>query len=203
MTLLQYLFSIVFSFLLLVGCSQTDDHFIGSIDAMTILPGEHTFQLFINDERVGTNNMVIQNGFYISFGNNIYDRVTKIDETISINSSTETMTTFTKDIDSDGYYYLSDEVSGLTTPYIQFPIAYSSELYGPFSAISTENYRLNVTMFHETYTNKLGFEFANVIEAEGVDGLIKLFFNNEFFIIQKEDFRYQTTIQSLDLNYEI
>ena len=43
-------------------------------------------------------------------------------------------------------------------------------------------------MFHEAYTNKLGFEFTNVIEAEGVDGLIKLFFNNEFFIIQKEIF---------------
>ena len=203
MTLLQYLSSIVFSLLLLVGCSQTDDHFMDSIDAITILPGEHTFQLFINDEKVGTNNMVIQNGFYISFGDYLYDRTTKIDETISIHSSTETVTTFTKDIESDGYFYLSDDVPGLTTPYIQFPIAYNSEVYGPFSAISTENYRLNVTTFHETYINKLGFEFTNVIEAEGVDGLIKLFFNNEFFIIQKEDFRYQPTIQSLDLNYEI
>ena len=200
MSPLQYLFSILFSLLFLVGCSQTPDHFTESINTLTIEPGEHTFQLFINDEKVGTNNMVIQNGFYISFDDDYtYDRTTKIDETISIYSSTETVTTFTKDIESDGYFYLSDDIPSLTTPYIEFPIAYDSKLYGPFSAISTSNYQLNITMFHETYTNKLGFQFTNVMEAQGVDGLIKLFFNSDYFIIQKEDYRYQSTIQSLDL----
>ena len=72
--------------------------------------------------KVGTNNMVIQTGFYISFGDYLYDRVTKIDETISIYSSTEIITTFAKDIESGGYYYLSDDVAGLTTPLYNFQL---------------------------------------------------------------------------------
>lgn len=203
MSQLQYLFSILFSLLLLAGCSQTDDHFTESINTLTIEPGQHTFQLFMNGDNVGTNNMVIQNGIYISFGDNSADRTIKIEETILFNSSTEIITTFTRDVETDGYFYLSDDIPSLTTPYIEFPIVYNSELYGPFSAISTENYQLNVTMFHETYTNKLGFQFTNVMEAQDVNGLIKLFFNNDYFIIQKEDYRYQPTIQSLDVTFEI
>ena len=203
MSQLQYLFSILFSLLFLVGCSQSADHFTESINTLTIEPGEHTFQLFLNDENVGTNNMVIQDGIYISFGDNPADRTIKIEETVSFNSSSEVITTFVRDIDSDGYFYLSDDIPSLTTPYIEFPIAYNSELYGPFSAISTANYQLNVTMFHETYTNKLGVQFTNVMEAQGVNGLIKLFFNSDYFIIQKEDYRYQPTIQSLDVTFEI
>ena len=201
MTRFQYQCCIIFSSLILclTGCSNSSNTFSNRISELTIDAGNTTFTIFINGTKVGTNNVTVQTGIYKSFDGVIHDRCTKMDETITINSASQTSTSYSKKI-VDGYMYLSDEVSTLNTAFIALPISENSKFYGPFSAISTENVHLNTVQFHEVYTNKLGHTFSNVMEAHNSNGLIRIFINQANFIIQKEDDRYEPTIQSLNPN---
>ncbi|MEK9727453.1 MAG: hypothetical protein VW397_05040 [Candidatus Margulisiibacteriota bacterium] len=200
--MIQYLyrFSIIFSlFIGLSGCSTAENGFSNTINDIQFSNQTRRMVITINSNQVGTNNMTILTGIYKSFNGTPHNQCINISENITINGETQTTTTFTKKIVS-GYMYLSDEISTLSTAYIQLPIAYNSRFFGPFSAISSENVTLTTVGFHETYTNQLGQTFENVMEAHDESGLIRLFINQANYIIQKEDYRYQPTIQSLDNN---
>ena len=70
---------------------------------------------------------------------------------------------------------------------------------GPFSGISTSNVTLLIRDVHHTFTNHNGHVFNNVIEASNSDDTIRVFINNDHFIVQKEDLRYVPIIHSLTL----
>ena len=194
----RYRLYIFFNILLLLlsGCSNSSDTFTNTITELSIETGSSTYSILINNNKVGTNNVTVLNGIYKSFNNVIHDRCTKIEESITINALSQTTTTYSKKI-IDGYMYLSDEIYMLNTPFIELPIRYNSSFYGPFSAVSSENVYLNTTKFHTTYTNTLGHTFNNVMEAQDESGLIRIYINQSDYIVQKEDYRYSPTIQSL------
>ena len=70
---------------------------------------------------------------------------------------------------------------------------------GYFGIMTDDLITLTMINFHSSYTNKNGHSFTDVAEYSSDNDLIKLFVNANYFIIQKEDYRYAPTIQSLSL----
>ncbi|MGA0241841.1 MAG: hypothetical protein ACO3K7_02430 [Candidatus Marinamargulisbacteria bacterium] len=189
------LYGLTFSIaiLLTTGCGQSTSPLpTTSIPDITIHTGNdeinRTYTILVNQQAIGTNNMTIRTVWKNSPG------VTKIEETVIIQTQSQTLTTHIKKQPTGGYQHVDDN-----TTYLPLPLSHNRQLSGPFSAISTQNITLQVVAIHDTYINALGHEFTSVAEAHDAKGTIRLFLNAEHFIIQKEDHRYAPTIQSLQL----
>lgn len=198
----QSQFLIIFSIVLLgiSGCSNkenvTSSISIEQIQIQATLM-DKIYSVYVNDETVGTNNITITTGILKTFDGIQYSHVIEVKETTSIYNKTGEVRTYAKE-KSDGYIMLSENNDHLKK-YIPFPLAINTPLFGPFSAITSDNIEIKIVAIHKSYTNKNGHKFNDVIEARNLDHTIRIYLNNDHFIIQKEDYRYLPTIQSLKL----
>ena len=134
-----------------------------------------------------------------SFQNIQYSQVIEIKETTSINNQSNTHEFYVKN-KTDGYILLSENSNSLNKNDGIISTKKSNEkMNGPFSGISTINVTLLIRDVHHTFTNHNGHVFNNVIEASNSDDTIRVFMNNDHFIVQKEDLRYVPIIHSLTL----
>lgn len=197
----HYHLIIIFSLmLLLAGCAKNQaEEDATSIDSIEINQGLYNYKIFIDDAEVGQTRMTILNGILETFNGIQYVNCTYIKEETSINGSSGSHFFFAQKL-VDGFLFLSDDISEYTTKYIPFPLTLGDQLYGPFSAISSENIFVNVTEHLPSYTNKNKHTFKNVMKATDETGLIHIYLSKEYYIVQKEDNRYAPTIQSLSLN---
>ena len=198
----QWQFLIIFSviFLSLSGCSNKEELTPSkSIDQIQIQATitDKIYTIYVNDDTVGTNNIKITTGILKTFNNVQYSHVIEVRETNTIYNKTGEIRTYSKE-KSDGYMMLSEDTNHLKT-YIPFPLTVNAPLFGPFSAITSQNIEVTISDIHENYINKNGHQFNDVIEARNSDETIRVFLNNDHFIIQKEDYRYLPTIHSLKL----
>ena len=184
--------------LLFIGCSKNNDTPTTNtgIETITLNASTKNYTIYANNTEIGTSQLTISTGIYKVFNDIPHDHVIEIKETTTINSSTGTHKTYSKKL-PDGYTFLSDNNNDLNNKLIPFPLNINEQLLGPFSAITTNNISLFITDIHSSYTNKNGHIFNDVIEAKNNDDTIRIFLNNDEFIIQKEDYRYLPTIQSL------
>ena len=158
---------------------------------------DHIYTIYVDNETVGTNNIKITTGVLKTFNEFQYSHVVEIKETVSLYGQTGEIRTYAKE-NSDGYVYLSEDDNHLKK-YIPFPLKTNASLYGPFCSITSQHIEVFIHEIHDSYINKNGHIFSNVIEARNKDDTIRIFINNDFFIIQKEDYRYLPTIQSLKI----
>ena len=192
---------IIFSSILCVffiGCAKNNETTpsTASIETMTLTTGTSNYSIYVNNTEIGTSQLIITTGIYKTFNGTPHDHVIEIKETTTINNTTGIHKTYSKKL-PDGYTFLSDENNDLNKKLIPFPLKINEKLLGPFSAITTKNIELFISTIHSSYTNKNGHTFNDVIEAKNNDDTIRAFINSDEFIIQKEDYRYLPTIQSL------
>jgi hypothetical protein len=196
----QWPFLIIFSvvFLSLSGCAKKEATTPSkSIDQIQIqaTTTDKIYTIYVNDDPVGTTAIKIQTGNLQTFNDVQYSHVIEVKETTIIYNKSGEIQTYSK-LKSDGYIMLSEDTNHLKK-YIPFPLSIGTPLFGPFSAITSHNIEVSVVNIHENYINKNGHVFNDVIEARNSDETIRVFLNNDDFIIQKEDYRYVPTVQSL------
>ena len=189
---------ILISLCCIVSCSNSDrSSFNDEISAIPLssISNPSLYTIYINGNQAGTASLSITNGFLYG-GNNC----SQIQENIMINNSSATINTYAKNLENNTGYYIVTADSGLTDDaYIPFPLDYLSQMTGYFGIMTDDLMTLTMIHFHNTYTNENGHSFTNVAEYSSDNDLIKLFVNANYFIIQKEDYRYTPTIQSLSL----
>lgn len=197
----RWQFLIIFSvlFLSLLACEKKESAIsskkINKIKIQAV--ANRVYSIYVNDETIGTNNVKITTGVLKTFNGTQYSFVTEVKETTTILNKIGEIATYTQE-KTDGYVILSENDHHFKK-YMPFPLTINETLFGPFSAVSSENINVTITNIHESYINKNGHLFYDVIEARNADETIRVFINNDFFIIQKEDYRYLPTIQSLRL----
>ncbi|MGC6367289.1 MAG: hypothetical protein ACON35_04740 [Candidatus Marinamargulisbacteria bacterium] len=166
---------------------------------MTIKAGEYSYTNYIDNIPVGNTTLTVKDGIFASFNGVHYLNCTYIKEDVNINGLTGSHGFYSQHL-SDGYVFLSDEVTDFKIKVIPFPLEVGERLYGPFSSITTENFYLTVVKHHAQYTNKNGLTFNNVFQATDKTSKINIYLNEDNYIIQKEDLRYIPTVQSLTNN---
>ena len=201
MTRYPLLYTLIFSLCLLLitaceksGISIPDEE----INSITLANSTQVYTIHVNNEKVATSNKVIETGYQITINGLSYSFCLQIEEGLTMDGQTSTNNTYIKEF-ADGYTYLSLD-DGLTeSSYIPFPLKYGETLYGPFEVFTTSNITVTIIDFHSSYENKNGATFTDVFEAENDSGTIRIFINEAHFLIQKEDYRYAPSIQSLYL----
>ena len=197
----QFLLKFIFSCLiLLTGCESNTtavpSNEINNISFGDVNKGKsQTFSIYIDNEEIGTCTSNITTGIldppYIS--------IIRYKETIQYNESNGEINTYFKEY-ADGYTFYEIGEGPSLNKYLPLPLKYGETLYGPFGVINPNMIRITIVDFHSTYTNKNNHTFSNVFEASNNSGTVRIFLNETYFIIQKEDLRYASTIQSLKLN---
>ena len=183
----------------LIACSsETNSSFDDEITSISLssIPESNSYTIYVNDEDVGTNTITYSDDSFLVSGY----LSSQIQESITINSISTTITTYAKNLDSGNGYYIVTSSDGLTNnAYIPFPLKYLSQMTGYFGIMTDDLISVTMIGLHASYTNKNGHTFSDVAELASDNDLIKLFVNDDYFIIQKEDYRYSPTIQSLNL----
>jgi hypothetical protein len=196
---LQFRPIIYFSLVLFVfwGCARTlEEPFSHDIQTLNMVHNSvKTYGIFIDNIRVGTNTLTIRTNILKSFHTISYRCVALIEDIHLMDATTQTIT-YLKPV-SNGYIFLSDDYPNLTKTYIPLPITKNSAFFGPFSAITTDPVSLTAVAVHKTFVTYTGLVFDNVIEARSATNQIRVFINSDHFIIQREDYRYRPTIQTL------
>ena len=181
-----------------ISCSSdTSSSFDDEISTISLssIPDPNSYIIYVDGDQAGTATLSVTGGFL--YGG---QRCSQIQEDITINDSSATINTYAKDLESNTGYYIVTDDSGLTDDaYIPFPLDYLSQMTGYFGIMTDDLITLTMINFHSSYTNKNGHSFTDVAEYSSDNDLIKLFVNANYFIIQKEDYRYAPTIQSLSL----
>ena len=197
----QFLRKFIFSlFIILVACDSNSTSIPDEeVHSISFENGqEQIYSISIDNETIGTNNVTITTGIQRTIDDVSYSFVIEYKETVEFSDSTGELNTYFKEY-ADGHIYFSWENGPIQYKFIPFPIKYGESLYGPFGILNTDSILITITNFHDTYINHNNHSFSNVFEAENSSGTIRVFINEDYFIIQKEDYRYGTTIQSLIL----
>ena len=187
-----YFNSIFIIILFLIGCTSSSV-IDNEIEYILLSNTTQTYTISSNNEQIGTNNITITAIDIINSTS-----TTLYEESITINDIEVDYSFRTKNLEN-GYFLYADDTGITTTVFIPFPIEYESSLTGRYGILSNENITVYMTNFHESYTNYNNETFTNVIELSDENENIKVYINEEYFIIQKEDYRYTTTIESLIL----
>lgn len=151
----------------------------------------HNYDIKINHQHVGSASVTILKGVYKpSLGGN----VTQFNQKVTLNDQSGEHDIF---IDKDLYTIKSEHNDIETHPIIPRPIMAGEKIVGPYGITTTDNVTLYISGVHSTFKSDNGHIFERVIEAENSDQTLRLFFNETYFIIQKEDDRYVPTIQTI------
>ena len=194
----QFLPKFIFSCLIfLVACdSNTTSPPNNEIENISFLNGTtQVFSITIDNESVGTCTSNITTGIQDA----PYSFVIEYKETIQYNESNGEINTYFKEY-ADGYTFYEIGEGPSLNKYLPLPLKFGETLYGPFGVINPNMIRITIVDFHETYTNSNNHIFTNVFEATNDNASVKVYLNETHFIIQKEDFRYASTVQSLRLD---
>ena len=179
--------------LCLIGCasSPSNDTTFVPIESFSIEPKSNAYSLSIDHAIVGSADINIMN----DYNGNLGGRVMLFRQTVELNQQTGTVDLHFKGRTNG--YFISIEGNTTSEQFIPLPINQGDTMRGPFAGLTSEYVTLIIQAFHAQYTNQNGHEFFDVIEAASADGTIRMFFNEAYFIIQKEDYRYAPTIISL------
>jgi hypothetical protein len=201
----QYLFRLntVFNFIvifgLVLGCERSiKQPALLTIPDIELRKCEQTYSVSINNEDLGTQTTKITTGILKSFHNIQYSKVIEIKTIFNINNKTTTSQFYVKK-KTDGYAILYETNTELNHMMFEFPFQLDGNVYGPFEGLTTQNVQLSIRQVHDSYTNKHGHIFNNVIEATNDDNTLRVYLNSPYFLIQKEDHRYVPIIHSLML----